>query len=159
MGIKSQTPRAHQSAFRILKLTELPQLPQPSPQLQEILRLAGSAPSVSRRQVRRKSGSRKKKRRINGFIAFRCFYSRAAKSSQSQKELSTSLGKIWESEPNRNIWNCYALHYNETGEDEEFMDWLYRNLKLANGLPLPKQVVKPYPSHINSNVEDVFLES
>lgn len=145
--------------FSVIHLQNLPHIPQPSEELRRILRScegALSAPEIEKRKFRKRKG----KGKLNGFIAFRAFYTKAIKDPKLQIQLSQILSKVWENEPNRSIWNCYALRYNETANGEEFMHWLYRNLGLIKDSGIHShQVSRACKSHILSNVEDVFLET
>lgn len=147
------------SQFCVLRLGELPKLPRESENLQAILRRFDCVPCSHVPKLTKQKNRKMLKRRLNGFIAFRSFYSRRVNSSLMQKELSSLLGQVWKREPNRSVWICYALQYNETGGEENFIDWLYRNLGLASTTRNPrKQISRACKSHGLENVEDVFLE-
>lgn len=148
------------ASFRVLKLNSMPLLPPPSKKLLEIFSSASIAhPNYCSNRVRSRKEKQKRKSKINGFIAFRSFHSRVIKSSRTQQEISTSLAKVWELEPNREVWNYYALLYNETAKGEDFLCWLYRNLGIVNDANHSmKQISKINKSHFLSKIEDVFLQ-
>lgn len=147
----------NKTPFRVLKFNDIPMLPPPSIELLEILNSEKVAdPTYSPRRLR----SRKRKPKINGFIAFRSFHSRAIKNTRKQQEISSSLAKVWEVEPNREVWNYYALLYNETAKGEEFISWLYRNLGMNDDANCSiKQISKVKKTHFLSKIEDVFIQS
>lgn len=139
---------------------QIPTIPAPSPHLSKILADCNSlhqASNLSRVFLLKKSKSRnKKKRRINGFIAFRSFYSKSIKGASTQRELSTKLSTAWRAEPNRHIWKCYALQYNAAGGEEDFISWLLRNLGISNEKPV-QTILRTSQNKVLNNVEDVFL--
>lgn len=148
----------------ILQVTKIPQLPEPSMHLKQVLdELHTGAPLKLRLQVEKVLKQKRRKRKgsqrrsINGFIAFRTYYSKWLRNATLQQELSCQLGKVWENEPSREIWECYAYQYNETGGDESFIDWLYIKLGLitAEKKSTRSQACKSY---IFKNVEDVFVD-
>lgn len=146
--------------FSVLKLNDLPPLPSPSKWLQEILTSINFAdPMYHPCKLKSRYENRKRKSKINGFIAFRSFYSRAIKSPKPQQEISASLAVAWKLEPNRKVWNYYALLYNETAKDEEFLYWLYRSLGIIDDASCSvKQISKVNDTYFLSKIEDVFLQ-
>lgn len=161
--LRISTPGANLPTMRILAFHGLPALPKPSKKLESILLkfnkhtnrlIIGKEPCRAPRK--RKSTQ---KRRINGFIAFRAFYSRSIRDPAVQKQLSTMLGKVWGAEPNQHVWDCYALRYNETGGQEEFMTWLMQNLKSKKPCQSTTVIRRRISKNIQfKNVEDVYLE-
>ena len=82
--------------FSVLKLNDLPPLPSPSKWLQEILTSINFAdPMYHPCKLKSRYENRKRKSKINGFIAFRSFYSRAIKIPKPQQEISASLAVAW----------------------------------------------------------------
>lgn len=156
-----------QPTIRILLFQVLPELPKPSKKVEGILLHCNSNSNEKfdtkgsiKVSKRRKKTKKTKKRKINGFIAFRTFYSRSIGDSTTQKQLSSKLGEAWGSEQNREIWNCYALRYNETGGLNDFITWLLKNLQgnidCNQNRPARKKFVRQ--SDLFRNVEDVFIE-
>lgn len=130
-------------SMQVVFFTELPSLPTPSIDLQDILvrfnQTRGNyiddsswgSQIFDMKMSTRKSRIRCKKTRcLNGFMAFRSFYSRSISNVEHQRELSTLLGKLWKDEPNREIWNRYAIEYNSQAINQDFVDWLFRALGL-----------------------------
>lgn len=110
----------------------------------------------SNRSKRRKAV---KRRRLNGFIAFRSYYSRAAKSHSSQRKLSSLLAKVWKEEANKHVWSTYASVYNETGGNDDFILWLEKNLE-QNEKDSTRSFTQKRKHHAFINdIEDVFLTS
>ena len=138
-------------SMQVVFFTELPSLPTPSIDLQEILirfnqatrNCAGDSSWGSQlfdmKVPTRKSRIRCKKTRcLNGFMAFRSFYSRSIYNVEHQRELSTLLGKLWKNEPNKAIWNRYAIEYNSQAINQDFVDWLFKALGLeVETFPIP----------------------
>jgi hypothetical protein len=71
---------------------------------------------------------KKPRTRLNGFIAFRAFYSQDICDPTNQRELSKALSKVWsESEELQQVWTRYAAEYNSQYPDNSttpFVTWL-----------------------------------
>lgn len=150
-------------AFTVLQATRLPDIPLPSSRLQNLLCQyqfddIHANKKASRSKKNRAGTDQKRKRRMNGFIAFRSFYSKTIKGTSHQKELSSKLAAIWKDEPSHQTWNCYALQYNATGGEETFVNWLNRKLGFENAVEVD-DTLRIYKNHTLKNVEDVFLET
>lgn len=149
-------------AFSVLQATKLPEIPLPSSRLQNLLcQYQFDDISEKKKPHRAKkitTKSNERKRRMNGFIAFRSFYSKTIRGTSHQKELSSKLAVIWKNEPHHQTWNCYALQYNATGGEETFVEWLNRNLGFESGVE-DEKTLKIYKNDMLKNVEDVFLET
>lgn len=65
---------------------------------------------------------------LNGFMAFRSFYTQHISAPTSQRELSTALSKAWSQDENlKNIWTRYAADYNSQScknGNVPFVSWL-----------------------------------
>ncbi|KAG7805696.1 hypothetical protein KL921_005399 [Ogataea angusta] len=115
-------------------LTNLPQIPTTSPSLKRLLSEYGSKDNGSDRsnKVARKKPTRHKvqkgRKRLNGFMAFRSFYSRNITNYNSQKALSQALAHAWNREKHQQVWSLYATQYNHSKSMEPFSKWL--DLKL-----------------------------
>lgn len=96
-------------------------------------------------------------RRLNGFLAFRIFYSRAAKDSASQKKLSSLLAKAWSEDVNKHIWSTYASVYNETGGTDEFIPWLEKTLNKTKQQTGSRTTCKTQTNAFINGIEDVYL--
>lgn len=158
---KTSTLPQNGVSFGIFQTQVLPELPEPSEYIKDILAACKTRikaePLQSNKRSRRKANTR---RRLNGFIAFRAFYSRTVRDSQLQKHLSSLLGKAWKAEINRNVWEIYATLYNETGGDESFLNWLLSRLNLSNPTSVlvasrDKMVCR---KTVHSKVEDIYLK-
>lgn len=162
-------------SMQVVFFTELPSLPTPSMDLQEILvsfnHVKGNGVDealwdsvFNTRMSTRKNRHRCKKRRcLNGFMAFRSFYSRSISNVEHQRQLSKLLGKLWKNEPNKAIWNRYAIEYNSQAVNQDFVDWLFGalGLKLQSFTFPCTNTVKnkdwKFSSRNNENaVEDVY---
>lgn len=146
--------------FSVLQTRRLPEIPLPSSYLQNLLCQYQCDDGTERRKTRKSrqrtnSKINLRKRRINGFIAFRSFYSRTIKGTFNQKELSSKLAAIWKDEPHHLTWNSYALQYNATGGDENFVDWLNMKLGFVSNTGDDTKF-KTCKNRLFRNVEDVF---
>lgn len=147
IGIKSRSEQ-------IFSLTKLPILPCPSTELTEILFQFNDLNFYAQNYhnvKKQKAGNPKKKfRSINGFIAFRSFYSRLVANPEHQRKLSIMLGKLWSQEPSRQIWNRYASEYNMTCHKHDnkvaFVDWLCDTLNLNTSM-----VIDPNTNIVRNN--------
>lgn len=157
-GFKSQEGEPQVS---ILQSTlNLPALPQASDLIKEYLAecnatmtdLDSFKPSI--RSKRRKQNSR---RRLNGFMAFRIYYSRAAKDSSLQKKLSSLLAKAWKEETKRLTWTTYASLYNETGGSDSFILWLHKCLGNKQRRLSSSVTSKILSNAFINDIEDVFV--
>lgn len=61
--------------------------------------------------------------RINGFTAFKSYYSRFAP-AVCQGIVSSALSKVWQRDSHQNVWDSYARHYRQYQRSEGFCDWL-----------------------------------
>lgn len=112
----------------VFSIYELPPIPPPSSALTKLLLKYNSLskircqylPCKDQVKIKRATG------RINGFLAFRVFYSKSIQSTAFQRELSILLGKIWFEEENKAIWKRLADAYNldEQNSKLEFFDWI-----------------------------------
>ncbi|CCE85849.1 Piso0_005485 [Millerozyma farinosa CBS 7064] len=136
------------SSSSILFLTELPSLPSPSLELKNILLNFSSAnhdfdndewdffglgldsKGHKKTTSRRYKPKGRRTRSLNGFMAFRSFYSRSISNVEHQRQLSSLLGSLWQTEPNKNIWNRYAIEYNTRATNQDFVEWLCKALSL-----------------------------
>nr|BBD18017.1 putative transcription factor [Ogataea minuta] len=122
--------------------SELPQLPDASPTLRKLLndyRSQNSSLVTSRKRKKSPGSNRitkrstsKRRRSLNGFMAFRSFYSQNIDTYKSQKDLSSALAKVWNLEKNQNIWNRYAAEYNISCTTASFVSWLKLKLGQRN---------------------------
>lgn len=113
--------------------TSLPKIPATTDELDMILTTFKSLNRDNTQEKTRRLISKFKK--INGFIAFRSFYTKSIRNPKSQRLLSRSLGQIWDHYPNKKVWNRYAQEYNETAEEQDktFVEWLSTRLNLDLG--------------------------
>lgn len=150
---------SHQSKRKfdtILQLDFLPSLPDPSPRLLDLIEKSNSNTT----KLAFKSAKLKlmKKRKMNGFMAFRSYYSSLLRSLDCQRELLSTLATLWKEEYGKNVWRFYAVQYNEHGGEEAFSTWLNRRLKGGRITRAPTLVHKKYEGLLYENVEDVFIE-
>lgn len=119
---------------RVFRIFELPAIPPPSKALTALLLKYNGLNSAANKSEKVKGQpKRKRNRRINGFLAFRSFYSASILDIEHQRELSTLLGKIWIEEENQLIWNKLAEAYNIDKLDAklQFCSWICEASKKA----------------------------
>ncbi|KAG7691331.1 hypothetical protein KL930_005382 [Ogataea haglerorum] len=115
-------------------LTNLPQIPTTSPSLERLLSEYEAMTNGNERSTkiaRKKSmkhRAQNNKKRLNGFMAFRAFYSRNIANYNSQKSLSQVLANAWNREKHQQIWSLYAIQYNNSKSKERFSVWLEMKL-------------------------------
>lgn len=113
----------------------LPPIPDESPDLLKALdyleslqRVAGKKPKPRKRK---KKQTTSKASRLNGFTAFKSFYSRDVY-SVCQGVISSTLSKVWQTEKNQNVWDNYARHFRRYQRREHFCEWLVKATKSGN---------------------------
>nr|QFP92358.1 silenced mating-type protein ALPHA1 [Ogataea thermomethanolica (nom. inval.)]QGW56840.1 mating-type protein ALPHA1 [Ogataea thermomethanolica (nom. inval.)] len=113
----------------ILILSDLPEIPVASHFLTKALATFAipnslktrSTPKVAKQALKKHLS---KKKRLNGFLAFRSFYSHNVLGYHNQKVLSRVLAQAWGKEPHQIIWSRYALEYNHSNTKLSFHEWL-----------------------------------
>nr|AZQ56645.1 MAT alpha 1 protein [Suhomyces anneliseae] len=152
----------------------MPAIPSPSPQLKELLLKFNSLNDTTQKKQNNLQGSKSqrksisKKRNINGFIAFRTFYSKSVFNPKHQRSLSSELAKLWKTEPSKTQWNLYARVYNSRDDKElQFVEWLCTALNIKKDTYLHdaetilisiKRLNWQFQSAQNKNpIEDVYL--
>lgn len=142
LGTSYAKPGSRLKSVQVVFFTDLPQVPHPSDELRVILDkfcgedmfldACGKILTDTHKKLGRKCKPRKNKR-INGFMAFRSFYCRSIFNVEHQRQLSTLLGNVWKNEPNKAVWNRYAIEYNTQLPDADFVDWLCTSLGFGVG--------------------------
>lgn len=147
----------------VLAFNNIPAMPAASTELEQLLRSFGTSTTAFRKSknfLKRNRGPHaRKKRKVNGFIAFRAFYSRSIPGTARQRDLSSKLAQIWKSEPNSHIWNLYAIHYNATGGNKLFLAWLDESLGFNREGRTTSVTLLVYQGQLRNRVEDVFLSA
>lgn len=125
----------HVRKQEIVAIPLLPPLPQPSEHLKSVLltinnmdhsnmSATASRPSFSGK------GRKVQCAKINGFFAFRSFYAKSIKNIHYQRILSSLLSAAWKAEESKETWRRYAIIYNESRRDSDFVQWLCKSLNL-----------------------------
>lgn len=159
--VKNKLPKAQPTFCIFRTITPI----KPVPEASEILKSALAECDICMTEIdpfksskRTKNGRTRSNRRLNGFMAFRIFYSRAAKDSASQTKLSSLLAKAWKEDPHKHVWSTYASLYNETGGNDPFIGWLQKALGDSNYINPKKRLVRKTSTKVFlNNIEDVFL--
>ncbi|ODV65275.1 hypothetical protein HYPBUDRAFT_154089 [Hyphopichia burtonii NRRL Y-1933] len=140
-----------------LQADKLPDLPTPPSKLQNILIEFNRLNEDSLRSVKKKSRPKNSKRTINGFFAFRTFYSKSIFKPDHQRQLSSLLAEAWREEKKKSIWDKYAVVYRLQAPDIGFFDWLCANLNLETSTNKPEVNSPEMKKHSLGRVEDLFL--
>jgi hypothetical protein len=75
-----------------------------------------------------KRKKRKRKTIVNGFTAFRSYYSKFGKSYEEQEQLSKELATFWKNEPSiQPEWHAYSEEYKVAETDLSFVEWFDNN--------------------------------
>ncbi|KAH3666367.1 hypothetical protein OGAPHI_003546 [Ogataea philodendri] len=126
---------------QILFVSDFPRIPAESPYLQSLLKTYVQTQSKSCVRTKRRKNSdgnrlrnSKSRRGINGFMAFRSYYSRRVSNYHAQKLLSRALAKAWIFEKNQDIWSRYAIEYNHSHSETSFSEWLQNILMSEESL-------------------------
>ncbi|ODV57904.1 uncharacterized protein ASCRUDRAFT_165243 [Ascoidea rubescens DSM 1968] len=100
-----------------------PPIPNPSKELSIYLSTLKSS-EKNHYLHRQNKFERYSKRRLNGFMAFRSYYSKKIIGVAKQREISTVLAKFWKIENHQDTWKTLALVYNSQKRNISFTDWL-----------------------------------
>lgn len=136
-------------------VSALPNLPKPSPELKRTLIEFNNEVLRESTRKRKKQTIYTKKGKINGFMAFRAFYSRSIFSSERQRQLSVLLSKVWAKDSNQGVWNRYADEYNKDERKLYFVEWLCDALSIEVKSEVSHQYTSKEPSR-SGEVEDIF---
>lgn len=130
----------------------LPSLPEISPELLETLEhlkeLQKKCLNIKRRR-KRVTNQQPKVSKMNGFTAFKSFYSRNF-TALNQGVLSSYLSKVWVTEKNQHIWDLYAYLFRRYKRSETFSNWLLKNTN-SKGLKVDTEEIT---SHNSSSPTD-----
>ena len=165
---KSERNEQKLTKVQVIFFSDMPPLPEPSPGLKEVLeKFNGNGETARNRRSQvefpllghKKRSRSKAGHRLNGFMAFRSFYSRSVYDADHQRQLSSLLGSLWKNEPKQDVWNRYAIEYNSRASKEDFIEWLTRVLGLEQGICDPStNVVKNSKWQFSSNTQDCSVE-
>lgn len=134
--------------------TTLPSVPPASPQLEELLqKFPNRIDSHSRATKRRRQGA---KRVLNGFIAFRTFYSQSISTVSEQREFSKALAAIWAVDADQVVWERFAQEYNFRARNENFKEWLINSTSLQPEFEVRANKKWGTSSNFHGTVEEVF---
>lgn len=124
--------------FGCSKLPDIPELPS---EFKNVLNnfkadaTLNEVPKKTRTVIKKQSSkgavnkAKKKKTKLNGFMAYRAFFSRDVIGIKAQRGLSSCLSKAWQSDENQLIWKRYATEYNAQAAlspDVPFVEWLMK---------------------------------
>ena len=151
-------------------ISSTPTIPESSLELKNLLHSYDNIAICSSSGESSKSGTSPKKlikvktkiskpKRLNGFIAFRSYYSKSINNPSLQRQLSKELAQLWLKEPQQNIWKRYAIEYNRSCENVPFIEWLdSRTGKPTDPIEGQKQNIDDVLSENISLISDVILQ-
>lgn len=143
-------------------LSSFPQLPTESVVvLQSLDKLKQKSLTYKRTKPKRQYSSNRKKARtsLNGFMAYRAYYSKDVDIPILQIELSRLLASCWKKTKNQKVWNRYAQEFNASSKSLPFLEWLNEALRDSKkeDVMIVKEKSWSQKSKIsNLVVEDVF---
>lgn len=76
------------------------------------------------KKKRRRKSKQTRTRKLNGFMAFKSYYSQFNQSQLRMLEFNKKLYTIWQSYEHRGIWERYARQYNLRERNVTFLQWL-----------------------------------
>lgn len=133
-------------------LNQFPTIPDPSEELLAILRQFRTLDDLP--HIERRSKQKRKRSKINAFVAFRSFYGRDIRSVEKQRQLSKALAKVWKHEKGKSSWKRYATEYSSAIREILFPVWLDR---MQTGSYKNIEVKKNDLIVYNTKVEDLYL--
>lgn len=96
-----------------------------------------------------------KKTKMNGFIAFRTYYSNIGQSYEDQSKLSKELATIWKEDDSlQKVWEKFAEEYNVCGNDMPFLNWFELNKTKLK--PKENDVITQKTNISHLIVEDIY---
>lgn len=109
-----------------------------------------------------KKSTIRRKTTVNGFTAFRAYYSRYGKTYKEQEQLSKELALFWKKEPSvQELWRGYSEEYKASDICISFVEWFITYKSTAQ--PQPRFKIDDYyrqPSNLSHLlVEDVYDNS
>ncbi|TID27169.1 hypothetical protein CANINC_002751 [Pichia inconspicua] len=98
---------------------------------------------------------KEKKTSMNGFIAFRTYYSNIGKTYEDQSRLSKELAAIWKNDASlQREWQTFAEEYNASGNELPFLNWF--ELNKTDLKPQENDVVTQRTNISHLIVEDIY---
>lgn len=135
--------------------TTFPPLPKPSQELKQVLitfnEFSKTIPNS------KKSTKIKKFKKINGFFAFRSFYSRFIKGSELQRRLSKELGVLWKKEVCKDVWVRYAYEYSKLEPQKGFVEWLCERLNIQSKKLSIMSINSKITRNEKEGIDDIIL--
>ncbi|CDK25789.1 unnamed protein product [Kuraishia capsulata CBS 1993] len=152
-----------------------PVIPKPSPHLQQLLDefepfVFPKKPAYRVNSTGDMNSASSTRHRINGFIAFRSFYSKSIRPAASQREISRRLAVIWKTEKSKDSWRRIALQYNNSGSPLGIAAWICLESGSDAAIPFkddrtdqyqePKRQITKF-NRLSSTciIEDIFVEN
>lgn len=102
---------------------------------------------------------RRGKTSLNGFMAYRAYYSKDVDIPKLQIELSRLLASYWKKTKNQQVWNRYAQEFNASTRSLPFLEWLneaLRDSKKEDIMIIKEKSWSQKSKLSNLVVEDVF---
>lgn len=142
------------SCFKSDKLTNT-KLPKRSEKLNKLLSEYSKEMQLWSPRERQKMRKKSSKTVLNGFTAFRSFYSKFAKDYSKQIELSHRLTEIWREEVEiHDTWDRIALNYRQETQNLSFSAWMYYKEKGES----EQNENEDSKGKVVPRVEDIFID-
>lgn len=104
-----------------------------------------------------KKKTKNKKTNVNGFTAFRAYYSKFGKSYKEQESLSKELAIYWKNEPSiQKEWRGYSEEYKVADTNLSFVDWFDLNKSRCGPPVIPNNTYTQSTNISHLIVEDVY---
>lgn len=146
----------HVSGERSFYLSNFPYIPLLSKGFHNVLARFNTTDFERKLSRSRKKGNRVLKKKLNGFIAFRTYYSRSVHNVDLQRQLSSFLATAWQKEGNKEVWNRFAAEYSAQATDMGFPQWLDNVQSKTENLGFTYVKYNNMTFQFNE-IEDVFL--
>lgn len=130
-----KAPVSQSNGSGMFAFSQLPDIPEPPNELKCLLEKLKDNENTSkkRRQTRKPTNrtvTKQPKTKLNGFMAYRTYFSQEIYSIKDQRELSSCLGKSWATDKSQLIWQRYATEYNARPvqcSSLSFLEWLLKS--------------------------------
>ncbi|ODV95197.1 hypothetical protein PACTADRAFT_33775 [Pachysolen tannophilus NRRL Y-2460] len=154
----SEQTAKNQAREYFFSFSSLPPLPKIPDNLKDKLEVyASKYVTKEKGKIHQSKVAKKMKKKMNGFMAYRSFYTKNINNVTQQTELSAILAKSWSMDDvNQTIWKRYATQYNKESSNTPFVEWLHKELNILGGKG--KEEINSENECVSSNgrMEDIF---
>lgn len=160
----SKVPISQSNGSGMFPCSGMPEIPEAPLELQQLLEHL-KAQDIGERKIRapkksnNKLNTKKPKTKLNGFMAYRTFFSQDIYSIKDQREVSSCLGRCWATDKSQLIWKRYATEYNvrpSQFSNMPFLEWL---LKSTGNETKQEKEKKEWTKHLKSGsrIQDIYF--